>query len=57
LLNGIFEIDVRGKAVVRFEEITKEKAGDNSGAKWSLTTEAGDIVFACSSVLGLYSVF
>jgi len=53
LLNGIFEVDVGSKFVRRFEEVTKERAGDNSGAKCSLTTDAGDIAFAFPSVLGL----
>ena len=57
LINGIFDIDVGSKVVGRFEEVTKERAGDSSGAKCSLTTDAGDIVYAFPSVLRLHYVY
>ena len=57
MLNALFEIDVGSKVVVGFEVVAKERAVDSSGAKWSLTTDAGDIVFAFPSILEVHFVY
>ena len=54
---GLFGIVFGNKHVFEFEVAAKERTGDNNGAKWSLTTEAGDIAFPLPSMICLYVIY